>query len=210
MKLPSPGHWRDVLRFRRLYILLLSTLLLSCNLFNTREPENPVSGNQTLPAAFTKEALFSNFKSALEQKNVSEYEKLFADSSTHAQRFTFIPNQSSAARYSAVFSTWSRTMETKYLQNAIAAVNTSSALQFQVISGPQVITFQGDSAHYIFDYLLYVPHNRTDVNTQQFTGRCEITMSPDKNNPIWRIYRWIDFETKKDSSWSELKGQFAK
>jgi hypothetical protein len=191
-------------------MLLFCTLLMSCGLFDTRDPENPVSENQTLPAAFTKEILFSNFKTSIEQKNIKEYEKLFADTSSHSRMFIFIPNQSSGARYGAVFASWNRTMETNYLQNAVAAVGAASSIQFQVTSGPQIITYQGDSAHYTFDYLLYVPHNRTDVNTQQFAGRCEITMSPDKSNPIWRIYRWVDFETKKDSSWSELKGQFAK
>jgi hypothetical protein len=192
------------------HILVLSILLLSCNLFDTRDPENPVSENETLPTAFTKEALFSNFKSSIELKNISEYEKLFADSSSHPHRFTFIPNQSSGARYAAIFSGWDKGKELKYLENAITAVGASSSIQFQVTSAPQIITFQADSAQYIFDYLLFVPHTRTDVNSQQFAGRCELTMAPDRNNPVWRIYRWVDFETKKDSSWSELKGQFAK
>lgn len=198
------------MRYRQLYIILPCLLLLSCNLFNTRDPENPVSENQTLPAAYSQEILFSNFKTSIEQKNVQEYEKLFSDSATHPRRFLFIPNQSSGARYAAVFSSWNRTMELEYFRNAVSAVGSSSAIQFQITSGPQIITYQSDSAHYTFDYVLFVPHNRTDVKTRQFAGRCEIMMSPEKNNPIWKIYRWIDFETKKDSSWSELKGQFAK
>jgi len=197
------------LRFSYLHIVILSALLLSCNLFDTRDPENPISDNQTLPTAFTKESLFSNFKSSFEQKNIQEYGKLFADTATHAQRYMFIPNQSSASRYAAVFSSWNTIAEMEYFRNAITAVGTSSSLQLQITSGPVIVPYQSDSAQYTFDYLLFVPHNRSDLKTQQFVGRCEITMAPDKNT-TWRIYRWVDFETKKDSSWSELKGQFAK
>ncbi len=197
------------MRYKSLYIALLGLSALSCDLFSTRDPENPVSDNQTLATAFTKEVLFSNFISSFEQKNIQEYEKLFADTATHSRRFTFVPNQSAGARFVAVFSSWDKTAEIEYFRNAVTAVGTSSSMQMQAASMPVIVTYQSDSAQYTFDYLLFVPHNRSDVKTTQFAGRCEIAMAPDKNT-IWRIYRWIDYETKKDSSWSDLKGQFSK
>jgi len=198
------------LRYSQLYIVLVCTLLLSCNLFDTRDAENPVSGNQTLQTAFSKEILYGNFILAFKQKNIQEYGKLFADTVTHVQSFTFIPTQSSGARYSSVFMSWNKNSETEYFGNAISAVGISSSIEFIVTSVPQIIAREPDSAQYTFTYTLFIPHNRSDVKLQQFEGRCEITMSPGKDNPIWKIYRWIDYETKKDSSWSELKGQFAK
>lgn len=193
-----------------LYIALCGLLLLSCNLFDTREPENPVADNQTLPTPFTADILFANFRASVGQMNIAEYEKLFSDTTVHPQRFSFIPHQAAAARYASVFTSWNRTMETEYFRKVASSVGTASSIQFQVTSIPQIVTFQSDSAIYTFDYLLFIPHTRTDVALQQFAGRAEIAMAPDRNPPVWRIYRWTDFETRKDSSWSELKGQFAK
>lgn len=197
------------MRYKQLNIIFLSLSIISCNLFNTREPENPVSDNQTLNLAFTKDLLFDNLKTAIEQKNIQEYEKLFSDSTTHSQNFTFVPNQSAGARYVAVFSIWNKNSEVEYFRNAITTVGDNSSIQLQITSVTEIGTNGLDSAQYSFDYSLFVPHHRNEIKIQQFVGRSEISMSPDKN-AIWRIYRWIDFETKKDSSWSDLKGQFAK
>lgn len=186
---------------------IIPLFIISCNLFDTGDPENPVTNNQALPPPLTKEALYSNFQNSLLQKSIAEYDKLFADSSLHKQQFLFIPNQSAAVRYAAIFPTWNKTSEVDYFRNIISAVG-SSSIQFAVSSSPSVITYQSDSAVYTIHYSLFIPHSRPGITTQ-FEGRSELYMSPNKNN-IWMIYRWADFETKKDSSWSELKGQFAK
>jgi hypothetical protein len=179
---------------------------MSCDIFDTRDPQKPNSGNETLPTAFTKEILYSNFRDAFQRKNRDEYGKLFSDTSSHLKRFMFVPTASAGSRYS--FSAWDKALEDEYFKNIKASVVTSSSFQFNVTTAPKEILYQSDSAKYSFDYILFVPHNRGDV-PQQFTGTSDIYVSPDKN-AIWRIYRWVDFETKKDSSWSELKGQFAK
>jgi hypothetical protein len=195
------------LRCRTLYIAFaaLSILFISCDLFNTRDPEQPDSGNQTLPIAFTEKILFDNFQQSFQQKNRNEYSKLFSDTATHAKRFTFIPAASAGTRYS--FSSWDKALEDEYFRNIISSVGSSSTFGFTILTSKKELT-QSDSAKYSFEYVLFVPHKRSDT-PQQFTGNGEIYISPDKN-AIWRIYRWVDFETKKDSSWSELKGQFAK
>lgn len=179
---------------------------MSCDFFNTRDPQQPDSGNQTLPIAFTKEILFANFRDAFQQKNRDEYNKLFADTTTHSHSFTFIPAASAGTRYS--FSFWDKALEDEYFRNILSSVGGSSSFRFDLVTIPKIVSYQSDSAKYSFEYLLFVPHNRAAV-TQQFVGTGDIYVSPDKN-AIWRIYRWVDFETKKDSSWSELKGQFAK
>ncbi len=183
----------------------LSILFGSCDLFNTRDPDEPDSGNQTLPVAFTKEILFINFRDAFLQKNSREYLNLFSDVSTHGQQFSFVPAASAGTRYSSL--SWDKDVENKYFQKIIPPTGSSSPFQFDYQTSPKIVPYQSDSAKYSFEYLLFVPHNRGDV-TQQFVGTGDIYVSPDKNG-IWRITRWVDFETKKDSSWSELKGQFA-
>lgn len=197
------------MRCKRTYCaLLLSLVLLSCNLFDTRDPENPVADNQSLPSATDDGILMQNFLTAFRQKNIQEYEKLFADTAVHPRSLLFVPNQSAAARYSAVYSAWNKTSEVDYFRNMTGSIPASSAPQITITYPVQPVYYQSDSVVYTIDYTLLVPHSRAG-STDQFTGRSELTMSPNKNN-IWVIYRWIDFETKKDSGWSELKGLFSK
>jgi hypothetical protein len=201
MKRHSHGRSKDALRYNILYIALLSLVLLSCGLFDTRDPEDPLTDNQSLPQATSPAMLLTNFTTAFHQKNINEYSKLFSDSS-----FRFIPTQSAFARYGAVFFSWKSMNETDYFRNAVTEIGdlSSPQLSFSTVSSVQ---FQSDSAAYTLDYVLFIPHSRS--STKQFTGRSELYLAPNKNN-IWTIYRWVDFETKKDSSWSEFKGQFTK
>lgn len=181
------------------HIAVVSLLLISCNLFQTREPENPVSGSNSLEQATSPGIVINNLQASFQQKNIQEYEKLFNDT-----MIVFAPTPSAAARYSVVFSSWNRSAESNYFRNMITAVGTSSAPQL-ALTVVSTIQYQNDSAHYTLDYTIFVPN----AATNQFTGRTDLVLSPNKN-AIWSIYRWIDYETKKDSSWSELKGQFAK
>ncbi len=178
---------------------MLSLLLISCNLFQTREPENPVSGSNTLEQATSPNIVINNLQASFQQKNIQEYEKLFNDT-----LIVFVPTPSAAARYNVVFSSWNRNSESQYFRNMITAVGTASAPQLS-LSVVSTVQYQNDSAQFTLDYTIFVPNAATD----QFSGRTELVLSPNKNS-IWTIYRWIDYETKKDSSWSELKGQFAK
>jgi hypothetical protein len=177
-------------------------------LFDTREPENPVTDNQSLESATDDTILMQNFLAAFRQKNIQEYEKLFADTVTHSRSFLFGPNQSAAARYSAVFTEWNKRSEVDYFRNMTGSTSASSAPQITITYPVQPVKYQSDSVLYTIDYTLFVPHTRAGI-IDQFAGRSELTMSPNKNN-IWVIYRWIDYETKKDSGWSELKGIFSK
>ncbi|MHB1048971.1 MAG: hypothetical protein ACYC09_02740 [Bacteroidota bacterium] len=189
-------------------MLLFSFAVVSCNLFDTRDPENPITDNQSLPAATDERILMQNFLTAFQQKNIQEYEKLFADTIAHTRSFVFVPNQSAAARYSAVFTAWSKLSEVDYFRNITGSTTASSTPQITITYPVQPVKYQSDSVVYTIDYTLFVPHTRAGI-IDQFAGRGELTMSPNKNN-IWVIYRWIDYETKKDSSWSELKGLFSK
>lgn len=186
---------------------MICILVSSCNLLRTREPENPISNNETNESATSADQVITNFISSLQQKNIQEYEKLFSDTVTHTQNYSFVPNQSSAARYLAVFGTWNKTSEVDCFRNIISAIGIAN-IQVSISNASTPIRYQSDSALFRIQYTLFVPHQRADVTTQ-FTGESDLYLSPNKNN-IWMIYRWVDYETKKDSSWSELKGQFGK
>ncbi|MBW7887099.1 MAG: hypothetical protein H3C35_01925 [Bacteroidetes bacterium] len=187
--------------------LFAGVLFASCSLWKTREAENPITDNQTNESATSADQVIANLISSLQQKNIHEYEKVFSDTITHTQTYTFIPTQSSAVRYLAVFSSWNKTSEADCFRNIVSAIG-SSSIQVSITTISAPIRYQSDSALFRVRYSLVVPHQRTDFTTQ-ITGESDLYLSPNKNN-IWMIYRWVDYETKKDSSWSELKGQFSR
>ncbi len=180
-----------------MHIALSAIIFLSsCNLLQTRDAEEPITNNETNPQAASAEQLMKNFTASINQKNSLEYRKLFSDS------LKFI-----SSYYSAIFSSWDKESEVKYFENIAASLNSFSSLQISITYPTAPVMYQGDSAVYTIQYNFFVPHNRTNI-TQQFAGRSELYLSP--KNTIWTIYRWIDFETKKDSSWSTLKAEFTK
>jgi hypothetical protein len=197
------------LHCKSFYIALVFFFILTaCNIFKTREAENPVSENQTKPGANSPQELLSNLETSFDQKNIQEYQKLFTDTILSTSSFQFVPTQPAFARYSAVFTEWNKQSEADWFRNAMSEVGTSASPKFLLRKDAQLIRPQLDLAIYTIDYDLYVPHNRAN-SPRQFVGRSELYLSSNKNN-IWTIYRWIDYEVKKDSSWSDLKGIFTK
>ncbi|KAB2923629.1 MAG: hypothetical protein F9K22_08615 [Bacteroidetes bacterium] len=188
--------------------LLLLLGAAGCDLFETRDPEPPGTDNQSLPFATDDQVLLQNFQSAFQQKNITEYEKLFADSALHGRTFLFVPNQSAAVRYPSVFAAWNTDSETDYFRKLVGALDASSAPRMVLAFPAPPVRYQNDSAVHTVEYTLTVQHDRPGV-TDQFTGRSELYMAPNALG-LWTVYRWVDYETKKDSGWSELKGQFSK
>lgn len=201
MKRRSRALWKAVLRSEVRNIALLAVLLCSCNLFDTRDPQPPVNQTDVYDSPTNTTMVLTNLTRSVQGKNLQEYSKLFADSS-----FRFIPTQSAAARYGLFFQSWEKTAESGYFRNVLAEIPAASSPQL-ALTPTATVLFQNDSAVVTVDYVLFVPHNRTTV--KQFTGRSDMYMAPSKTG-LWSIYRWVDQETKKDSSWSELKGQFTK
>jgi hypothetical protein len=186
--------------------LALGLLVAGCGLFQTRDPESPVGSNGINPPASTPEMVLQNFISAVQQKNLQDYQKLFSDTITGTTAYVFVPTADAAVRYSSVFGHWSRSAESQYFQNVIGALPSATYPSLSFLN-PTVVRFQSDSAIISSEYLLIIPHRLTTVTTT-FTGRADFYVAPDKNQS-WTIYRWVDVVTKRDSSWSDCKGAFA-
>ncbi len=210
MKQHLLAHWRDELHSKRMmYVLIVcsSILWLSCGLFKTRDPEFPTTGNETNPPANTPDMLLQNFSAAIQQKNIQEYQKVFSDTSTGTQTFLFIPTQTANARYNSFFSTWTKEAEVECMRNIFSNIGTASSPMLS-FTNTNMIPYQSDSVFFSAKYTLFVSHKKTPLTTT-FHGNVELYMAQNRNK-TWVVYKWRDIETNKDSSWSELKGQFAK
>lgn len=183
--------------------LLLMLLVASCDLLKPRDPQPPGTGNTANPPATSPQILIDNLISSFANKNVNDYEKIFADTGSIGRQYIFVPTQKAAGNYAAFFSRWTKDSELYYFRKATASVSVAFAPMVS-FSGTPPIIFQSDSALYEADYSLF-------LSPTTYVGRARFSMLPNKKTDTWVVYRWEDLPAAKDStlSWSDLKGQFS-
>jgi len=147
--------------------------------------------------------VIDNLQSSFANKNVNDYEALFADVAFVGRTYVFVPTQEAQGNYSAIFSQWTIESELNYFRKAVASV--SVAFTPAVSFSNYVITpFQSDSELYEADYSVFLAPTT-------YSGHARFSLLPNKNTGIWYIYRWEDVQTTNSPtlSWSDLKGQFS-
>ena len=183
--------------------LLLALLTASCDLLKTRDPQPPDQGNTANQQATSPQMVIDNLQSSFANKNVNDYEALFADVAFVGRTYVFVPTQEAQGNYSAIFSQWTIESELNYFRKAVASV--SVAFTPAVSFSNYVITpFQSDSELYEADYSVFLAPTT-------YSGHARFSLLPNKNTGIWYIYRWEDVQTTNSPtlSWSDLKGQFS-
>ena len=147
--------------------------------------------------------LIDNLTSSFANKDVNEYEKIFADTGSVGRDYIFVPTQKAAGDYSAFFLNWTKDSELKYFRKATASVSVAFAPVVS-FSATTLTSFHADSALYVAEYSLF-------LSPTTYLGRARFSMLPNKNTGTWAICRWEDLPSTNDSSltWSDLKGQFS-
>ena len=199
-------RWRIELRCNFIFGILFIFILNSCDLFSTRIADPPIYGTTTNPPATTPEQLFENLKNSVSTKNPKEYLNFFADTINSIKAFKFNPYQKALLQYPSIFAMWNLTSEERYFSSLVLKMNSSSS-PFLSFENWRWTKFQSDSALFEADYNLFFPHKETGMTTS-FKGRTHLYLIPSKSKN-WVCYRWDDFETSKDSSWSLCKGYFS-
>lgn len=197
--------------FVNIYLLLLVTLTLTaCDLFKTRNPEEPDTGRSSFLPPTDASIVIENFKKSIIEKNPENYIACLSElSDSQENHYVFIPSAESMAIYSSIFRNWDIQSERSYLNSLFSSLPDERYPEF-TFSGPGFDILQPDSAVYIGEYELVVKH---DIKTvpEIFRGTLQFTITPGSNG-LWAISRWID--TKKtnndnDPTWSVLKALFS-
>ena len=176
-----------------LFSLLLTIVIIGCDLFQTREPQLPTQNSSTREPPASAEIVLRNFRYAIIEYNVDNYMRCFAD--TSLRQFVFIPSN-----YYGVFNQWNVESERQYFLNLGAPPsNTPPTLTVTVIDS----SLSSDTARYSINYRLFFPHHRTDV-AQTVQGNMQLYFLRDQQ-ALWYIHRWEDSRTTTDSTWSYLK-----
>jgi hypothetical protein len=186
--------------------IFLCLSLISCDLFETRKPNDPSQKSGNFVPATEPYIVFDNLKNSFQDKNSVNYLRCIADTVRSDYSFTFEPTPQARSKYSD-FMQWTKSDEELYFLKMISELQIGAVPKLEFLT----LTPQSpgpDSVQYEATYRLTVPHTQLGVPTQ-VSGGAQFFLVADKSQN-WTIRRWIDINDQTDSTWSELKGAFAK
>ena len=190
-------------------LLLLSAGLAGyaggCGLFEPRSPEAPTQSSQTFLPATEPHNVISNMQNAIEQKSVPNYMQCLADPLAGVHIFLFVPSSEGTAQYGSLFRTWSTAEEQAYFQNLTTRTTPASISKLDLTEKTRSLA--ADSALLEYDYTLTFENTAAGFPSRA-SGNLQFALQRSSSN-IWTIYRWTDFKTTNDITWSLFKGKFS-
>jgi hypothetical protein len=181
--------------------------LVSCDLFNTRTPEEPSQKSSNYVPPTEPSLVFQNMTNAFRDANSVNYGLSFADTVKSDYLFAFEPTPQAQLRYSGVFIQWTKLSEQQYFANMQSKLQTGAlpTLEFLTLTQQGIAT---DSIQFEAAYRLTVPHTQSNIPTVA-EGSAQFFLVADHSRN-WVIRRWIDLaQNQNDFTWSEFKGAFA-
>ncbi len=186
---------------KRIIFILIFSSLISCDIFESRDPEQPDTGRSNFIAATTPDILFQNLVSSLQEKVLENYMACFVDSSFLNRKFKFIPSAGSISQFS-VLADWDLNAEGQYFTNVKSNLIDNSQIILTLTN--EVRNIQSDSAFFQYDYVLNVPL-KDESKERNYQGSLSFTIQLDDRKQ-WVITQWEDIQKENLPSWSELKG----
>lgn len=174
-----------------------------CELFEPRDPEDPVSVRSTYTPPTEPAMVLDNMSAALRELNSVNYLRCLSDTGTGGS-FQFIPTPAASGIYS-VFVAWDRSSEEGWFLNARSRLPSGSTMSV-LFSTPVAQGVQPDSVTYDVPYDLSIPHGQAGL-PQRVTGRSLLTLVLDRRTGLWSIRRWQDVAlSASEPTWSDVKG----
>jgi hypothetical protein len=191
------------------FLLLLATVLAvleaGCGLFEPRTPEAPTQSSETFLPPTDPLIVISNLQSAIEQKSVLNYVQCLADPQAGIHTFSFVPSSEGTALYASLFRNWTTTEEQAYFQNLTTRTTPASISKLDLTEKTRSLA--ADSALLEYDYTLTFENTVTGFPSRA-SGDLQFALQRSSSN-FWTIYRWTDFKTTNDITWSLFKGKFS-
>jgi len=195
----------------KLSIIILNFFIIaflsSCNLFETRSPEEPDEGKQNFPPATNPSILTQNFANSFRLKSLDNYYECFNIS--QLLEYRFIPSPEAFSAYLSLFDNWDMTSERRYFASLISYVASSSTITLD-LQDEKTNYISPDSTLYSAVYRLSLPILTNEI-PKEYAGRLQLTLIP-INDGTWRILRWVDSPLERQDSvlptWSILKARF--
>lgn len=186
---------------RKTLAVLLSSFVVSCGLFDPRDPEPPTQGSGSFLPPVSREIVIENLRNAIAEKNIPNYMKCFSDSAAGLRGFTFVPS----ANVITQLSDWDREDEQNYFTNLTSAQDGVSSLE---VNGT-FASISSDTADYESQYTFIFDHDRKSRFPIVARGSLQFSLEVDINSGLWSIYYWKDIQTSDSiRTWSEFKREF--
>lgn len=181
--------------------------IMACdNPFATRSPEPPKGGQSSWIQPSSPEYVMVNLRSAIKEKNVTNYMRCLADTSNSDRVFHFIADPAVANANPALFADWDRTDEFNFVNQFLGFVPQDSSLNV-TFNKLQENTFQ-DSVVLLEDYVLDAFYQCNDDSCfYHMQGQSEFYLTRTQED-LWFIYKWRDVSTGPNPTWSHLRAKF--
>ncbi len=186
--------------------LAAAVLLAGCGLFDTREPENPISSGSNFEQPTTPSVVLRNLENAIGYASAADYRRCFSDSSKGLPTYTFIPSAQGLAAAPTKLRNWGIDQEEEYARNVFSELAQGSAPSLVLTPSEVTNVPIGDSVQYIGTYTVRFPHTREGAE-REAQGTLEFTMKLSRQNE-WYIVRWRDITLENMTSWSLIKARF--
>ena len=182
--------------------------MLACtNPFATRNPEPPQGNQSNWIQPSSPEYVLVNLRSALKEKNITNYMRCLADTSNSFKTFHYEPEPSVANNNPAsLFANWDKTAEFNFLNQWLAFVPQDSSLELSLTTLKEN-TFQ-DSVVLLQEYQLDTYYQCNDDSCfYHMQGQAEFYFLRTSED-LWYIYKWRDMATGSNPTWSHLRAKF--
>jgi hypothetical protein len=181
-------------------LILLVGIFAGCDIFETREPEQPEQNRSNYTTPLEREILIQNLINSFSDKNGVNYLKSFSEAGFTDQIFSFVPSSVALSQFQ-IWDSWSRESEEQYFNNLINKVPDDLPITL-ILSNENYSPIEGG---FIFsaEYSLSVP--KLNANPDIYRGSLKFNLVQDSRS-VWVIHFWEDIAQQPDPSWSELKG----
>jgi hypothetical protein len=185
---------------KKIIIFFLFLHFAGCDLFSTRDAQQPQQSRSNYQLATTPDILIQNLINSFSDRNTQNYLACICDSSFSGMDFQFIPSAEAMSKFPVFRQNWGKREEEQYFENLLIIVPSDQTMTL-VLSNVSTNPL-GDSLIYSADYLLTVPDM---IGTYQ--GQLKFKVIRD-SRLVWSIYYWQDIKSTSNSSWSDLKGLY--
>lgn len=185
-------------------ILIFVLITSGCDLFNTRDPQNPDENRANFQPPKEPSIVIENLKNSFNDKNAQNYILCFVDTLFVKKQFFFLPSSEAASTYAFLTQDWGLDDERRYFNSIISKVPKDFPMTL-TFSDENYSSLSGDTLIYSANYFINIPHSSSEP--KNYSGNLQFNMIRDDRSD-WSIYYWKDTRSSSLPSWSELKGIF--
>ena len=190
----------------RIYIiaaLMAGSMMLNCDMFGTREPENPTGTSSLWIPPANPAGVLANIAEAFQVRDGILYMRSFARPGYSDSTFSFRPDYTSASYDSTIFSGWGYDSEQSFILMLFSPpflpADSACSIEFIAESEPP-----GEFLPlYREQYILTIHHTNSNLPAE-FSGNANIQFDRNHNGD-WVIISWTDETSGESSGITELK-----